>query len=84
MARFSRDSYNQMYDALLSEELCYNSAFASEENIRTAIKRVLGRSIKMGGILMYSDLVVDSKLDVHFTIKDPDGDFVPIDLVYGG
>ena len=84
MARYSKQTYDQMFDALLSEELCYSSSFASEENIRTAIKRVLGRSIKMNCILLYSNLTIDSLMNVHFTIIDPDGDRIPVDLIYGG
>jgi hypothetical protein len=84
MSRYSVETYTLMFDALLSEELSFNSAFASEENIRTAIKRVLGRSIKMDCILGYSDLVIDSQLSVRFTIKDLDGDVIPLTLVYGG
>jgi len=83
MARLSRDSYIQLFDALLSEELYFSSAFASEANILAATKRMLGRAIKNDCILGYSDLVIDPGLNVHFKITDPDKDIIQITLLYG-
>ena len=83
MVRYSPESYAKMFDALLEQELCYSSSFASEANIYAAIKRVLGAAIKTNCILIYSDLIVDSLMNVHFTILDPDKDFVQITLFYG-
>jgi hypothetical protein len=83
MAHYSRDTYIRIFDGLLSEELCFSAPFASESNIRYAIKRVLGKALKMNYISLYSDLVIDSCLDVSFRITDPDGDIVEITLKYG-
>lgn len=83
MAKFSKQEYTQMFDSLLSEELYFSSSYASEENIRTAIKRILGRTLKAENILLYSDLWIDESLNVHFSIKDPDGEIIPIVLIYG-
>jgi hypothetical protein len=83
MARFNRETYCRIFDELLSEELYYSSSAASESNIAAAIKKVLGKSLKMNYISLYYDLFIDSELNVHFKIKDPDGEIVPIDLIYG-
>jgi hypothetical protein len=83
MAHFSKESYTKIFDQLLSAELYYNSSSASEANIQTAIKRVLGKAVKQNYILLYSDLVVNSSLDVSFKVKDPDGEIIPITLIYG-
>ena len=83
MAKFSKRTYTQMFDALLSEELYFDSLYVSEDNIKNATKRILGRSIKTDCILSYSDLYVDSDLNVHFKIKDPDEDIISLILLYG-
>jgi hypothetical protein len=83
MARFNKETYEKIFDQLLSEELYFSSTFASEANIQTAIKKVLGKALKMNYISLYYDLVVDAELNVHFKIKDPDGDLIPITLLYG-
>jgi len=83
MSRYSPQTYTKIFDQLLSEELYFSSTFASETNIQTAIKRVLGKALKMDYIALYYDLVVDENLDVKFKIKDPDGDIILIHLIYG-
>ena len=83
MARFNRETYIKIFDQLLSEELYFSSTFASEANIQTAIKKVLGKALKMNYISLYYDLMIDSDLNINFKIKDPDGDIVPITLLYG-
>jgi hypothetical protein len=83
MAKYSKDTYQRMFDQLLSAELSYNSAFASEQNIRAAIKKVLGCAVKTNCILLYYDLTVLPNLDVSFKIVDPDKDIIHITLFYG-
>ena len=46
MDTFDKQSYEQFFDRLLSQELCYESSAASEDNIKKAMKKILGRSIK--------------------------------------
>jgi len=84
MARFNKQTYEKIFDQLLSEELSYNAAFASDANIYSAMKKVLGHALKTGYILLYSDLVVALNLDVHFKIVDPDHEIISIHLIYGG
>lgn len=81
--RQSKDTYQKMFDQLLSCELQYLASAASEGNIKTAMKRVLGTAIKTGVIKGYSSLVLDEALNVHFTFKDPDGEDVDLILFYG-
>lgn len=81
--RHSAQEYTMMFDALLSEELFYSSTSATRANIKAAIKRVLGRSIRLDCILAYSNLVIDENLDVSFQITDPDKDVLFIKLLYG-
>jgi hypothetical protein len=83
MARYSQRTYCQMFDSLLSEELYFSASAATEANILSAIKRVLGRSIKTDCIVGYSELHMDEFLGVHFKLKDPDGEIIQIDLTYG-
>ena len=83
MSRYSKDSYTKIFDQLLSEELYFSSTFASETNIKEAAKKMLGKSLKMGYIALYYDLVVDQDLNVHFKIKDPGSDIISITLIYG-
>jgi hypothetical protein len=83
MARYNKQTYEKIFDQLLSEELYFSSTFASESNIAAAIKKVLGKALKMGYISLYYDLVLDSDLNVHFKIKDPDGEIISLTLIYG-
>lgn len=83
MARYSAQTYTAMFDQLLTQELMYSSFAASEANIKTAMKRILGRSIQDGLLKRYSSLVLDEGLNVHFTIVDADGDEIPLTLFYG-
>jgi hypothetical protein len=83
MSNYSRESYIQMFDALLSEELYHNASAASETNIRHAMKRILGRAIKTNVIKLYSNLVLDENLNVHFAIVDGDGTRFELVLLYG-
>ncbi len=81
--RFSLETYQRMFDALLSQELMNCSTAASEHNILAGMKRVLGQSIKKDVIKAYGQLSVDENLDVHVMIYDPDGDLIPLTLFYG-
>jgi len=83
MSSLSKDSYQKMFDLLLSEELCYVSSAATEHNIKTSMKKILGRSIKSGLIKSYSGLVLSEVLDVYFTIIDATGDKFDLILYYG-
>jgi hypothetical protein len=83
MSKYSAETYRQIFDQLLSQELGYTSSCATESNIKNAMKRVLGISIKSGVIKGYAFLVLDEDLNVHFTIIDPDGTEFPIVLYYG-
>ena len=83
MSAYSKDTYTRMFDALLSQELCYASSAASESNIKKAMKRILGGAIKQGGLKSYSNLVLDSELNVHFSILDRDGSAFDLVLYYG-
>jgi hypothetical protein len=83
MTNYNQQAYIQMYDQLLSQELCYEPSAASETNIKRAMKRVLGLTIKQGLIKRYSDLVLDESLDVHFKIIDADGTEFELKLIYG-
>lgn len=84
MSNFSQETYQKMFDLLLSEELCYEASAASEMNIKRAMKFILGRSIKQGFLKSYSNLVLDSTLNVHFSIIDADGSSFDLVLYYGG
>lgn len=81
--KYSKQTYQKMFDLLLSEELGFLSTAASETNIKAAMKRILGRAIKTAAIKSYSSLVLDESLNVHFTFTDPDGDVVDLILFYG-
>jgi hypothetical protein len=83
MAQYSKDTYQKMFDILLSEELCYAASAASENNIKRSMKFILGRSIKTGLLKSYSNLVLNETLDVHFTITDASGDTFELVLYYG-
>jgi len=83
MASYSRDTYQKMFDQMLSQELSYNSSAATEANIRNAMKRILGTSIKKGLLRGYAFLVLDEQLNVHFIIIGADGTEFDIELEYG-
>lgn len=83
MAMYSKETYRLMLDQLLSCELSYSSSFASEANIKNAMKRVLGLMIKKGILKRYSNLVLDETLDVHVTIIDVADASFDIVLLYG-
>lgn len=80
---FTRQEYEEMFDRLLSQELCFESSAATEYNIKKAMKRILGISIKNALIKRYSDLVLDESLNVHFTIVDLNGTEFSLILYYG-
>lgn len=81
--KYSKQTYQKMFDLLLSEELGFMATSATEHNIKAAMKRILGRAIKTGVVKCYSSLVLDESLNVHFTFVDPDGDIVELILFYG-
>ena len=81
--KFSIETYQRMFDALLSQELMGCPSAASEHNIMAGMKRVLGQSVKKDVIKAYGQLHVDENLDVHVMIYDPDGDVIPLTLFYG-
>lgn len=83
MSRNSAETYRQIFDSLLSQELCYSASAASEANIKKAMKLILGRAIKDGLLRSYSGLVLSETLDVYFTIIDPDGSKFDLILYYG-
>ena len=84
MSMNSPETYQKMFDQLLSQELCYEPSAASEVTIKRAMKFILGKSIKQGLLKKYSDLVLDESLNVHFKIVDADGSVFDLVLYYGG
>lgn len=82
MAMYSKETYRLMLDQMLSCELSYSSSFASEANIKNAMKRVLGLVIKKGILKRYSGLVLDETLNVHITIIDVTDSSFDIVLLY--
>lgn len=83
MSAYSKETYVRMFDLLLSEELCYEVSAATENNIKRAMKLILGRAIKTGVIRSYSGLVLSETLDVYFAIVDIAGDRFELVLYYG-
>jgi hypothetical protein len=83
MSKFSPETYSRMFNALLSQELMCSSSVASEHNIMSGIKRVLGQAIKNNVIKGYEQLDINNNLDVNFVLHDVDGDVFPITLFYG-
>jgi hypothetical protein len=79
----SKQTYEVMFDLLLSEELSFNSSSATEHNIKTSMKRILGRAIKQGLLRSYSGLVLDEDLNVHFSMVDADKTEFSLILYYG-
>ena len=80
---YSKETYTQMLDQMLSQELSFISTYASEQNIKSAMKRVLGCLIKKAILKRYSSLVLDGDLNVHLTIVDADNSEFNITLYYG-
>lgn len=70
MDSYNKQDYEQLFDRLLSQELCFESSAATENNIKRAMKRILGRAIREGMLKGYSNLVLSETLDVHCSIKD--------------
>lgn len=83
MTRYSKETYEKLFDALLTQELSLASE-VSAETIQAAMKRVLGACIRKGVISLYSRLLIDQQFNVHVTIKDPAGDVLALTLYYGG
>lgn len=83
MSMYSKETYAQMLDQMLSQELFYSSYSATEENIMVAMKRVLGCLIKKAILKRYSGLQLDSDLNVHVVIVDADDTEFNIILYYG-
>ena len=80
---YSKETYTTMLDQMLSIELSGISTFASEANIKNAMKRVLGCLIKKGLLKRYESLVLDENLNVHLTIVDAVDSEFSIILYYG-
>jgi len=83
MSMYSKETYTLMLDQMLTIELCGISSYASEANIKNAMKRVLGILIKQGLLKGYSSLVLDENLNVHVVILDADNSEFDIILIYG-
>lgn len=83
MSMYSKETYTALLDQMLSCELSYSASFASEANIKSAMKRVLGVMIKKGILKSYSSLVLDENLNVHVCIIDADNAVFDIVLIYG-
>jgi len=83
MSMYSKETFTVMLDQMLSQELSFNSSYASEANIKNAMKRVLGVLIKQGVLKCYSSLVLDEYLNVHVVIVDIDNAEFRIKLIYG-
>jgi hypothetical protein len=80
---YSKETYTLMLDQMLTIELCGISSYASEANIKNAMKRVLGILIKQGLLKSYSSLVLDENLNIHVVILDADNSEFDIILIYG-
>jgi len=83
MSMYSKETFTLMLDQMLSCELSYISSYASESNIKNAMKRVLGLLIKQNILKRYHSLVLDENLNVHITIVDVDNSEFDIVLYYG-
>ena len=83
MSHYDKATYTSLLDQMLSCELSYSSSFASEGNIKSAMKRVLGTLIKKNILKSYSNLVLDENLNVHVVILDTDNSEFDIVLFYG-
>ena len=81
--KYSQETYRQMFDQLLSEELLYGATAASPTQILVAMKIVLGRAIRQGLIKKYTNLSLQDNFDITFVIIEGDGDVVGLHLVYG-
>ncbi len=80
---YNKETYTQMLDQLLSCELSYVSSYATESNIKNAMKRILGLLIKQHILKRYANLVLDEDLNVHLTIVDVSDAEFDIVLYYG-
>ena len=83
MSMHSKETYTALLDQMLSCELSFISSYASEANIRNAMKRVAGLLIKKGVLKQYHSLVLDENLNVHISIVDADNTEFDIVLFYG-
>jgi hypothetical protein len=83
MSLYSKETYTAMLDQMLTFELQGISSFASEVNIKNAMKKNLGTLIKKGILKRYSGLVLDEGLNVHVTILDVENGEFDIILIYG-
>jgi hypothetical protein len=83
MAKYSKESYTAMFDQLLSQELFFDASAASECNIKRAMKKILGTSIRHGLLKRYDSLVLNENLDVYFSVVDAEGAEFSIILRYG-
>lgn len=83
MSMYSKETYSLMLDQMLTMELCGISSFASEANIKNAMKRVLGSLIKQNILKSYSNLVLNEQLNVYVTIIDVDDSAFDVVLIYG-
>lgn len=83
MGLYSKETFTSLLDQMLSCELSYSSSFASEANIKNAMKKILGTLIKKGLLKRYSGLVLDEGLNVHVVILDADDGEFDITLFYG-
>lgn len=80
---YSKETYTLMLDQMLTAELYGIASSASEANIKSAMKRVLGSLIKQNILKCYSSLVLDEDLNVHVNIIDVDDSAFDIVLIYG-
>lgn len=83
MSMNSKETYAAMLDQMLTLELSGISTYASEANIRNAMKRILGCLIKRGLFKRYSSCVLDENLNVHVTFTDADNTEFSVTLYYG-
>ena len=83
MSNYSKETYYQIFDALLSQELCFSASAATNKNILNAMKRIFGNCIKQNFIKGYSNLVLDESLNVHFSFVDADNTTFDLILYYG-
>jgi hypothetical protein len=83
MSMYSKETLTEILDQMLSRELSYSASFASETNIKDAMKRVLGMLIKKCILKRYDSLVLDEDLNVHITVVDAENTVFDIILYYG-
>ena len=83
MSLHSKETYIQMLDQMLSQELSFKASSATPANIKSSMKRILGSLIREGVLKGYQGLVLDEDLNVHVTIIDADSTEFEIELLYG-